>query len=157
MTGAGFGASRLGEMLRKSGNRAGVLNRFVLYDALNHRGYLSSERQWEGTLLCKTEILSDYTRYPKGNIAEDNSLVVNLANQGRVHTQAIPFLYIYVYHGNNTWDRLHFQHLFDAGYKLGETATRLVKKVTENTVDYEKASKKIQGLNLDAAGLIHPR
>lgn len=140
--------------LRSSEKPASVLSRLILFDYLSQEAYLSSERFWEGTILCKTEIVSDFIQYPKLNIGEDNSLVVNLVKRGYVQAISAPFLYAYIYHGDNTWNRAHFQQLFQAGYKLDETSVDLMIKNFDASADYEELSLKIKSLNPDIGDLI---
>jgi glycosyltransferase involved in cell wall biosynthesis len=127
--------------LLESKKPAQVLNRILLYDQAAHQGYLSSERYWEGTLLCKTELINDYTRYPNLNRAEDNSLVVKLIKRDLVHALAAPYLYTYLFHGTNTWDSHHFQQLFNAGYPLGPDLNSWLKKTITGEYAYAEACK----------------
>jgi glycosyltransferase involved in cell wall biosynthesis len=135
--------------LRASEKPACVLNRLILYDQPGNQAYLSSERFWEGTLLCKTEIVRDRIQYPKVNISEDNSLVVALIKRGWVHSLTAPFLYAYVYHRGNTWDLAHFQQLFHAGYKLDKIARVVIENALCESADYAEASAGVNRLNLE--------
>jgi glycosyltransferase involved in cell wall biosynthesis len=143
--------------LVQSGRSACVLKRLLLYDALTHRAFLSSERYWEGTLLCRTDLINDATRYPHVNRSEDNSLVVSLVRKEYVHALSTPYLYAYLFHGTNTWEQAHFNQLFQAGYPLDETAKKVMKEIFFDDVGAD-ASEKVQRLNLDVllpGGLEH--
>lgn len=142
------------DRLGSSGKPAGVLSRLILYDCLSQQAYLSSERLWEGTLLCKTDIVTNFIQYPKLNIGEDDSLVVDLIKRDYVQSVAAPFVYAYIYHGGNTWDATHFQQLFQAGYMLDETSVTLMKKIFDTSVSYEEMSARVKGLNLEVSDLI---
>ena len=135
--------------LAQSRRSACVLKRLLLYDGLTHSAYLSSERYWEGTLLCQTNLINESIRYPHVNRSEDNSLVVSLVRRDYVHALSAPYLYVYFFHGMNTWEQAHFNQLFQAGYPLDETANKLMKAIffDDDCVD---ASGKVQGLNFDA-------
>ncbi len=135
--------------LRRSEKPACVLNRLILYDQPGNQAYLSSERFWEGTLLCKTQIVGDLLQYPKVNIGEDNSLVVALIKRDCVQSLAAPFLYTYVYHNRNTWDFAHFKQLFQAGYKLNKIASIAIEKALCDSADYAEASADVRRLNLE--------
>lgn len=137
------------EALIASKKPACVLSRLILYDAISRQAYLSSERYWEGTLLCRTGLFNDTLRYPNMNKSEDNSLVVNLVKKDCVQTLSLPFLYSYFFHGKNTWDATHFHQLFQAGYKLDERAHHLMEKIFQGKYDCGDASEKIQQLNLE--------
>lgn len=134
--------------LAQSGRSACALKRLILYDALTHKAYLSCERYWEGTLLCRTDLVDNSIRYPHINRSEDNSLVVSLVRRDHVHALSAPYLYAYLFHGKNTWEREHFDLLFQAGYPLDETASKVMKAIFFDD-DCFDASEKVQRLNLD--------
>ena len=137
------------EALARSGKSACVLTRVILYDGVGRRAYLSSQRNWEGTLLCSTNLFKDSFRYPQVNRSEDNSLVVNLLKNDYVHALSAPHLYAYYFHGKNTWDQAHFNQLFQSGYILDNLTTKTIEKVFLGEYNSEDASQKVQGLNLD--------
>jgi glycosyltransferase involved in cell wall biosynthesis len=97
---------------------ANVLSRLMLFDAVRQETYLSSERYWEGTLLCRRDVFSENIRYGPSDKGEDGDLLSKLKKRDMVSQTSAPYLYTYVYHGNNTWDAQHFGKLFAAGYKL---------------------------------------
>lgn len=97
---------------------ANVLSRLMLFDSIRGETYLSSKRYWEGTLLCRKDILNDNLQYGLLDLEEDNELLSKLQKRDLVSVTQAPFLYTYVYHGSNTCDSKHFQQLFEAGYKL---------------------------------------
>lgn len=134
--------------LIQSGRAACVLNRLILYDGIKHAAYLSSQRYWEGSLLCRTNLITEAIRYPHVNRSEDNSLVADLVQKDHVHHMSAPFLYAYFYHGGNTWDRNHFDQLFQAGYQLDQHANDVLKDIFSKDV-LSHASEKVEQLNLD--------
>lgn len=134
--------------LLDSAKPALVLNRLLLYDQLRHRGYLSSGRFWEGTLLCKTELFDDYIQYPKINRGEDNELLVKLVKRDLVHSIHAPYLYAYLFHGANTWNSNHFQQLFQAGYALTPDLNLHLKKTITGEYDYIESSLKLKSFTL---------
>lgn len=137
--------------LTESGMPACVLNRVILFDGERHAAYLSSERYWEGTLLCSIYLITESTRYPSLNKSEDNSLVVSLVQRDKVKAMSAPYLYAYYYHGKNTWDHSHFEQLFQAGYPLDQNANKILHDifVSEKFTD---ASEKMERVNLDVLG-----
>lgn len=139
--------------LLNSKKPANILNRLVLYNALKQQAYLSSERFWEGSLLCKTDLFKEYFQYPKLNKGEDNDLVVKLVKQDYVGSLFAPYLYTYLFHGANTWDAIHFQHLFNAGYRLDPISDLLIKKIIDGEYDPDEASEKMKTLRFDVPGL----
>jgi hypothetical protein len=120
-----------------------------LFDGIGRRAYLSYQRYWEGTLLCRTNLLNDSFRYPHVNRSEDNSLVVNLVKLDCVQALSAPHLYAYYYHGKNTWDEAHFNQLFQSGYILDKLTTKTIENVFLGKYNSDEASDKVQRLNLD--------
>ncbi len=134
--------------LIESGRSACVLRRLILYDGITRKAYLSSERYWEGTLLCRTDLINDTIRYPNVNRSEDNSLVVSLVRRNHVHPLSAPYLYAYFFHGGNTWDQAHFNQLFEAGYALPDSANNVMKKIFTDD-KFDQASDKVEQLDFD--------
>jgi glycosyltransferase involved in cell wall biosynthesis len=70
---------------------------------------------WEGTMLVKKSILPKYSNLRK---SEDTELMKILFKNSKVHiitNEKYYFLYIYLVHGNNTWDAEHFDVMFNCG------------------------------------------
>lgn len=97
---------------------ANVLSRLMLFDSIHQETYLSSQRCWEGTLLCRRDIFNDNLQYGLLDQGEDDALISKLKKRDLVSETKAPFLYTYVYHGDNTCGSDHFKQLFAAGYKL---------------------------------------
>ena len=135
-------------VLVQSGRPACVLSRLILYDGIKHAAYLSSQRYWEGSILCRTDLITEAIRYPPINRSEDNSLLVNLVQRDYVHPLSAPYLYAYYYHGGNTWERNHFDLLFQSGYALDQNANDLLQRIFLND-EYYEASDKVERLNFD--------
>jgi glycosyltransferase involved in cell wall biosynthesis len=91
------------------GYQASVLTRILLYDTTTKKAYLSFPHYWDGTILCRKVILLQ-NQYKNSNIAEDSHVVHFLASKNLLFKiDNVPFLYVYVYHGNNTWNYEHFE------------------------------------------------
>lgn len=91
------------------GYQASVLTRILLYDTTSKQVYLSFPYLWEGTILCRKVILLQ-NQYKNSNIAEDSHVVRFLSSRNLLFKiDHVPYLYIYVYHGNNTWNYKHFE------------------------------------------------
>lgn len=94
---------------RGQGYQASILTRILLYDTTSKQVYLSFPYSWEGTILCRKVILLQ-NQYKNSNIAEDSHVVHFLSSRNLLFKiDHVPFLYIYVYHGNNTWNYKHFE------------------------------------------------
>jgi glycosyltransferase involved in cell wall biosynthesis len=97
--------------LETTGNHflGSVLTRIFLFDETSTLGYLSFPYHWDGTLFCKKEMVLQ-NQYANRNKGEDTHVVPFLNSRGMLaHINEAPFLYIYVYHGSNTWDYTHFK------------------------------------------------
>jgi hypothetical protein len=85
----------------------------MMFDATpgNHRAYISYPRLWEGSVLCRKELIQqrEYANLERG---EDTPVVRALseANAFQVIEDA-PHLYVYTVHGSNTWEWEHFGHI----------------------------------------------
>lgn len=84
----------------------------LLYDAESQETYYSGYRDWEGTLLCKKEMTLN-TGYLDVERGEDTPVIHYLSSRNSLfRIVELPHLYIYIYHGNNTWDEGHFNSYF---------------------------------------------
>jgi len=92
-----------------------ILRSILVLDATTDKLYRSHSRNWECTLLCDRRLFAErmYDLKEKG---EDSPVVQHFMKKGYLcQTSSSPELYVYVFHGRNTWDRVHFQDFFDRG------------------------------------------
>ncbi len=66
---------------------------------------VSTERVWEGSCLSRKKRLIPYQDIPKG---EDTPVITKILQTSRVVVLDNPYLYLYVVHGQNTFDSGHF-------------------------------------------------
>jgi len=92
--------------LQASRKPACVLSRWILFDAERDAAYVSTHRTWEGSLVAERSALPPYADLARG---EDTALIRALLDEGRLAAIDAPWLYVYVFHGGNTWDRAHFE------------------------------------------------
>jgi len=112
--------------VRSRSLRGCILSRWVIFDSLSGRAYLSSERPWEGSLLCERSLLLE-NRYENLAKGEDTPVIRNLYERHLlIPMPDKPYLYIYVAHGRNTWERNHFCDIFRYGRRLQESSCRLI-------------------------------
>lgn len=110
--------------------KACVLMNVLLYDYESKEGFHSSYRHWEGTLLCERETLLKglYLDKEKG---EDTALIYFLSsNNVLFHIMDAAHLYIYIYHGNNTWGESHFNSYFLQGQLLDKKVSEKIEGLT---------------------------
>lgn len=82
-----------------------VLLRWLMYDELLHQAWLSQIRPWEGSLLARRDAMPDYADLSKG---EDKPALERMLKSSLLVGLDRPELYVYVYHGANTWERAHW-------------------------------------------------
>lgn len=114
--------------------KASILSRLLFYDSINQKAYLSFYYTWEGTLMCKKTIFTD-NQYSNKNIGEDSNIIDFLdATQSLYHISDVPFLYIYIFHNDNTWDHDHFNSFFERSELLGEDLAQYILRLTETSI-----------------------
>jgi glycosyltransferase involved in cell wall biosynthesis len=118
------------------------LTYWIMHDALTRRSYLSRKRLWEGTIVCRKDVLlTSNLKYPGLERLEDFKLVENLLPYNIIYPADIPNLYIYIYHGENTWDYDHFKNNFKVGQVLSDPANAIVNEVLEGRHTNERCSE----------------
>jgi hypothetical protein len=111
------------QVIRTTGLPGCALSRLTLYDCETTRAYLSGKRPWENTLLVERSVLPPYPNIAKG---EDTPVTERLVRHGRLALLDAPELYVYTYHGQNTWGRQHWERLVQFGSPLGVDASRQI-------------------------------
>jgi len=95
------------------GVNASILTRWTVFDNINKRAFISNRRRWEGSVLCRKDIFK-LKRYENKSKGEDTDIIDYLhENNHLAYIDDNPLLYIYIFHGNNTWDSNHFSAIFD--------------------------------------------
>ena len=90
---------------------ASILSRWIVLDACAQKVFLSNIYLWEGSILCKRALMLKIP-YPSLAKGEDSYVIECLFKQGKLSIiNNMPHLYVYIYHGNNTWDADHFKRL----------------------------------------------
>lgn len=103
----------------------------LMFDSTTSSAYLSPCRLWEGSILCKKSIVQEEGSYPNLARGEDTILLEKLVQRNYVFPIIKPNLYIYVFHGDNTWGYNHFDYYYSNGVKLSKKASRLIKNVLD--------------------------
>lgn len=106
--------------IKGAGYQASVLTRIILFDVLSKQAYLSFPYTWDGTILCKKEVLMQ-NQYGYTNKAEDTHVIKFLSSKKLLfQIEEAPFLYVYIYHGENTWNYKHFEYFTSKSELLNE-------------------------------------
>jgi glycosyltransferase involved in cell wall biosynthesis len=130
------------DTLRGTAFKSSALSSILLFDDLKKQGYVSATRwAWEGTLLCEKGILTRELKYAGLNRAEDSPLLFNLKQCDLLLSSFCPGLYIYVYHGNNTSSRDHWEtQLLRWANKLSVEQNSAITDILADKMDYHAAS-----------------
>jgi glycosyltransferase involved in cell wall biosynthesis len=110
--------------------KAAILNQLVLFDRITKKAYLSFLYPWENTLLCKREVFENY-HYRAKDRGEDSDIIDLLnADKALLHITGLPFLYIYIYHSQNTWGYYHFKSFLKRSKMLGMNICEKIATIT---------------------------
>lgn len=95
-----------------------VMTRWLVFDAIDKQAYISNKRMWEGSVLCRKSVLQ-LMPYEDKTIGEDSATIDYLVSQKCLHPMnGVPGLYIYIYHGGNTWNFDHWSYIFECSTAL---------------------------------------
>ncbi|WP_162903451.1 glycosyltransferase family 2 protein [Taibaiella koreensis] len=120
-------------LLLKHRRPATLLGRIIIFDAIEPAAYLSCYRLWEGNLLCHKETVLRYP-YPSLSRGEDTPVVTALYREQLLYIDtAITPLYIYRFHGRNTWEYAHFKSFLPHSLRLPKSAAEAVSDLTSAT------------------------
>ena len=109
--------------LSRSGLDGCIMTQWLILDTISKRAYISNARLWEGSILCRKTVLQEKV-YEAKHIGEDTATIEYLASRGCLSfLKDQPLLYIYTYHGNNTWDQEHWNFIFKCGTALPQAAS----------------------------------
>jgi len=129
------------EAVSSSHRQACMLTNWIIYDEIGLQAYTSHFRLWEGTLLCKTDVIDAEVKYPQLTRDEDNVLASLLIARGYVFPLVALGLYIYTAHASNTWPREHFLKMFSFCQPLSNRATNLIADILQDRHTVEQSSK----------------
>jgi glycosyltransferase involved in cell wall biosynthesis len=120
---------------------ASVIPYFILFHGPKRQAYLSHPFPIPGSILCKKEIVSETLRYPSMDLSEDKHFLMGLVEKNVLFPIVDPALYIYVFHGANSWNEEHFNFFFNRGFKLPAGLSKLIEEVLNNRYTYERSSE----------------
>jgi glycosyltransferase involved in cell wall biosynthesis len=138
-----YHASRLEyqyHQLADSSSAGAIMMVWLIFDATTGRSYISNYRPWEGSILCAREMLLN-TKYENRSSGEDTAVVEALLSSGQLHAiTRVPWLYIYVYHGSNTFDHDHWKRIFDNSELQSDAFNAEVARMVAQDYDVVSAS-----------------
>lgn len=121
-----------------------LLSAVLVYNAPVYLGYASSIRLWEQTVLFRREMYAHGHRYDELPRSEDRGFVQRMISHNLVYPLFCPQLYVYNFHGHNTWGQDHFNFLMKRSQPLTSDASLLMKHVMEGRLAHSEASNAIE-------------
>lgn len=110
------------------GYNASILMHLLLYNSVTQKAYLSFQYTWENSILCRKEIILQ-NQYAHRNKGEDTHIIAFLEGKKLLHhIDDAPFLYVYIYHGENTWNYEHFENFIKKSQLLPKETTETIRK-----------------------------
>lgn len=134
------------------GNRAHacVLNHWIVFDGTTNLAYVSPEWTWEGSILCDKKVFSKTLQYENLSKGEDTVFLQKLQDRYNVALLNRPFLYIYIYHGHNTWEREHWDSniISKCSCQLGDHLSEKIEEVLAGKLKDEAAIRILRSIDM---------
>jgi glycosyltransferase involved in cell wall biosynthesis len=128
------------DFIRSSDFKGSILNQWIVYDCESKNAYLSNCRLWEGSILCKKDILM-LKEYDNLSLGEDTPVITYLSAHNYLKTmEGHAHLYIYVRHGKNTWGTEYWKTLFEWSTKLSSEESLTITKIVNQEFPLRTAS-----------------
>lgn len=124
-----------------------MLPNVLMYDAAKAHAYLSHFRLWDQTLIASTA-WRGHIKYPTLNKSEDREFTHLLMTEIKIYPTVSHNLYIYVYHGNNSWDQDHFNWLFGHAQPMSQPITQIISDVLSEKYSVSEASDLLESDDL---------
>jgi len=115
-----------------------VLPYYILYNSIQKEAYMSTPLPPPASTLCKQAFLTKDFLYEPLNKAEDDSFIEKLNKLNILLPVVNPILYIYIFHGQNTWHQDHFMHY--CGRKFSAASSAFITDVVSNKYSCQEAS-----------------
>jgi glycosyltransferase involved in cell wall biosynthesis len=117
------------QMLVKNNKQGSVLTQYLMFNEKENKAYISFKRNyWEGSLMCEKRMFLE-RQYDNISRGEDTPFVEYLYNSNKLaKIENMANIFLYVFHGNNTWDYDHFESLFNRSQELPEF-TNIIKDI----------------------------
>jgi glycosyltransferase involved in cell wall biosynthesis len=122
------------------GRHGSIMKQWLVYDSLSTTAYISNVRLWEGSILCRKSVLQQKA-YEDKALGEDSATIEYLASMDSLHfLDEMPGLYIYVYHGNNTWGYQHWNEIFQCSTAIAPEDSRIIGDILNGKYPVGEAS-----------------
>jgi glycosyltransferase involved in cell wall biosynthesis len=136
------------EGIANTGYKASILTKWLIFDCTKGNAYISNERLWEGSILCSKSIIQQ-KKYEHLQMGEDTAVISYLKAGNYIFEMKDRMgLYIYVYHGHNTWHRTHWETIFRHSRALDKNVADLIQSILRGEYTNTYASRLIDELML---------
>lgn len=126
--------------LKENGKTGSVLTQWLVFNTIENKAYLSNRRVWEGSILCEKDILQSKP-YDDKSMGEDTPTIDYLVSTNSLYLiRDNPVIYIYVYHGNNTWDYNHWNYIFECSTELSKEDSLIIKDILAQKYTIQEGS-----------------
>lgn len=130
----------------QSGLYGSVMTQWLIFDATEEDAYISNKRRWEGSILCRKDILQ-MKQYDDTRRGEDTVVIEYLNSNNHLYEiRNHVHLYIYIYHGGNTWNLGHWKNIFNHSTRLSDTQAIKIAKILKGDYTVEEGSELIDQL-----------
>lgn len=124
---------------------ASILFTLIIFDVSQSMAFVSHARPWEGSLLCKKDLLLSHNIWFENvDNCEDKPFVAKLLALDLVVPLSNPRLYIYARTGHNTSGDYHFDQMIACSTKLNDQHQQTIRNIFSREADLSLAS-----INLD--------
>jgi len=118
-------------VIKETGYKGSILTRWLMFDNTTDLAYISCRRLWEGSVLCDRETIMQkaYVNRSKG---EEEPVIKYLTSGNFIKAiPDMPHLYIYNFHGSNTFNYGHFSNLITRSIVLPFIAIDKIKNILQ--------------------------
>ena len=135
-------------VIQESRMPASIMMHWLVYEMMEGQAYVSNRRPWEGSILCKKSLIGEEIKYDDLVKGEDTNLIKRLFSRSLIFPIIMPKLYIYVYHGENTWEYQHWKPIFEAGTRLSVSSSRLISDILSGRYSEKEASELLDQISM---------
>lgn len=126
--------------LEENGKAGSAMTQWLVFNTIENKAYISNTRVWEGSILCRKDILQ-LKPYDDKSMGEDTPTIDYLVTTNKLHLiKDIPILYIYIYHGSNTWNYEHWSYIFECSTELSKDDSLAIKDILANKYTVQDGS-----------------
>jgi glycosyltransferase involved in cell wall biosynthesis len=132
--------------IQQTGKDGAILTRWMVFDCVEQQAYISNRRLWEGSVICRKDAMLE-KGYDDLIWGEDTPIIEYLhENKKLALIEQMPLLYIYIYHGSNSWNYDHWKEIFKASLPLNDEDNSVVQKIISNEYTIEAASAMLDSI-----------